>query len=672
MGRLVQVARGVYFEEDLPVGAADVEAIFTANGPLVAALPGYEPRTGQLQLVRAVASALQNERHLVGEAPCGTGKSLAYLVPAILDYARRRNDTPGDEALPVTVVTASINLQEQLVGKDLPLLQQVLPVEFTFGLLKGRNNYVCPAMVADEAWQTAGLDHRDQERAAALANWAQTTTTGNRSDLDFDPSPALWARFSMSFEDCPARDCAHFSRCFAFRAQEQARQCSVLVTNYHVLLFDIYMRSTGGTPVLPSGPLILDEAHVLAGIARDLLGGQLSLGATYAALAAAQRGLGDLPHIDRLRDTAQAVFRRVAALHAAGKGTPRLRTPGQLHAGTLVEGLSSLAATCTQRLDESEQGSKGLRAALRSAARRCTNVGRILGLADELPDNHAVSLVPPVRAHTLPTIAVQVIDVAPILQKHLWQERPTVVATSATLATSSGFDYFIHEVGVTTGTTDQCQAATPFNLREQALLVIPEGVPPDPNSDAFRSALPDITRQVVLLAQGRVLGLFTSWRNLEIAAAAVEDLPYRLLKQGDAPRLALIEEFKRDTTSVLFGTTSFWTGVDVPGDALSCVLIDKLPFPRQDDPVMDARAACEPRWFMKYSLPAAVIAFKQGFGRLIRTVTDRGVVVVLDQRLVLKPYGGLFTASLPRIRCSTRLEDLTAFLTQGGADADAA
>lgn len=670
MGRLVQVGCGIAFDEPMAAGPEELEQIFRDGGALAQMFPGYVPRAGQQELARAVAHALATGTHLLAEAPCGIGKGVAYLVPGIQDYLARvavrgprsSNDDDDDREPALTVVTANIALQEQLVGKDLPGLQRVLP-PFTFALLKGRQNYACHVQVDDvRRMHAAGQDPPDQRRQVeAILAWLDgDVVTGDRSELDFEPAPEVWRRFSMSTEDCPGKDCDFYRECHAYRAQRRAREASdVVVTNYHMLCADI---AQGGR-LLPHGPVVLDEAHALPDVARTVLGGRTSVLHAYGAVRAASKALArGTVDVDRWQNVARGVFERLSA-HAKSPGYhARIRTPGVLEAESLVSALDGWSSACATILEERGASIPPVvRVALKIASRRCAGVSVLLRLTDTLNDQYVYFVDTPPDT-SLPYLVVQRLDVAPVLRQHLFS-RPSVVATSATLETNGGMGFIAAEIGAPTETTAHLTVPSPFDFRRQALLVIPHDLPVDPNSDEFRVAMPAVLRQVVLAAHGRTLALFTSYRNLNLAAQALKDVPYRVLRQGDAPRTLLVEEFRRDVSSVLLGTTSLWAGVDVPGEALSVVFIDKLPFPTRDDPVLDAWAERDPDgWFMKRSLPQAVIALKQGFGRLVRTRDDRGLVVLCDQRVRTKFYGRVFVRSLPPVTISRDLQDVARFL----------
>lgn len=701
MGQLKQIGRGIFLEEEVPDGSSELEDVFREGGLMSQAFAGYTVREGQLQMARGVETAFTAGRHLIVNAPCGTGKGQSYSVPAIQDLFRRQGELDeklrrdykdqvnagklrdGDPwrmtaeeaaeytAQPVTITTASINLQEQLINKDLPALQRVLGRDFTFALRKGRSNFACLSMTRDHAWREPGLGPADAEQARKIAAWTKTTKTGDRSELPFEPSEAVWRRFTIANDDCPRGDCPFYKECFGFKAQRTANKAQVIVTNHHTLVTDAMMPG-----VLPGGPLIVDEAHELPDIARDLMGGKLNLGGAYAAANAADRGLSGIGHAVRnLKAQCKELFERLTAHSKTAAYKVRLKEPGLLQAKEMIKAFLTLAEDCARAAEVMEDPIR--RGALKTGARRCETAARLLQLADAVPENTAISLeAPPPRGGDLVTIVIRLVDPSAALREAIWMVRPTVIATSATITVAGNFSYMLGELGAPQDKTDLLDVPSPFDLAAQAMLVCPRSVtvadgsveewPDDPNSDEFRRLLPEAMRQVVMHARGGTLLLFTSYRNLELVHSylVAQRVPLRLLKQGDAPRTMLIDEFRRDKDSVLLGVTSMWTGIDVVGDSLRCVAMDKLPFPQQDDPVLNYISDHDPQgWFMEHSLPPAVIAFTQGGGRLIRSIDDLGVIVAFDKRIYTKRYGSIFLKAMRPILVSRDLDDIGRFFT---------
>ena len=667
---LHKLARGIFDEAPLESGPDELEQVFAANGTLAQHSPNYTVRESQLQLARAVYRALTEGRHLMVEAPCGTGKSIGYAVPAILTRESRKvvsvdpvSGLPRVQYAPVVIVTANIALQEQLVKKDLPFLQKALPTPFTFGLLKGRQNYLCRTMYEYGSPTNERDTPADREVARKVAAWAEETTTGDKSELDFEPSPAIWRRFSMSNDECPGKLCALFDQCHGYTAQRAAQTADIIVTNYHTLFADIHLRSTVGAGILPEhSPVILDEAHEAADIARDVMGGHLSVGMLLAAFSACSKAslCGRGAHDDAVYQFFGALESLMAQGGDAGK-TQRLRKSRETNADALANLLAVYADKALQTV-EIQGGALTAteRTVLLAANKRAMNASRLLQIIDELPDMYVVALEK--TPGNSPSASIKVVEPGQVLHQTLYK-RPSVVCTSATLTAQGTFELVRTELGAPRDHTDYADLPSPFNFQRQGLLIVPSGIPDNPNSDEFRDAMAEAICETVKHAQGRTLGLFTSYRNLRIAGDALRasGCPYRVFQQGDAPRTLLTSEFRNDVSSVLLGTTSFWTGVDVPGEALSCVFIDKLPFPEFGNPVLDALAERYDDWFQRFSLPRAIMTLRQGVGRLIRDANDRGVVVVLDQRLRTKNYGHAIIRSLPNMPVSSNLADIKPF-----------
>jgi len=632
--------------------APDLIDVLGAGGLLSQHLDGYTPRPGQIEMARAVELALDDSAHLIVEAPTGTGKSLAYLAPAVLEATRSNRR--------VLVVTGNIALQEQLITKDLPLLSAVLPVPVTFALMKGRRNFLCLDKMRREA--AAGTlkwaDRRqDQQAHDAVLAWSERTEAGDVSELPFEPPWSVWRRRSIGSEDCLGGDCPKAAACFSRKAKERAHQVTVVVTNYHMLFAHIAVhQATGDDLVLPPFDIvILDEAHAAAQIAREFFGYRLSM-AGLQRVAAPLKEMGRTEEAAELRAAGQSFCADLARVFRSDEYSVRLRRPRAVDSADLHAALQTGMAIFTKA---------GLRAQLKEERKRfkrlmerCTRLSNHLSSALDLTNLNAVSFIELDR-NGRGVLCSRHIDVSQHIRAGLFERARSVIATSATLSTGGSFELVRGELGVPNA--GELIVESPFDHAEQCLLVIPEGLP-DPTEPTWRARVARLGRRVAVDAGGRTLGLFTSYRCLESAHHALMGTELRVLRQGQMPRMALTEAFRQDVGSVLLGTDSFWTGIDVPGEALSCVVIDRLPFPSPDDPVLDAIKERDSRWFRRHALPRAIIAFRQGFGRLIRRAGDRGVVVVLDRRLLTKSYGRLFLRSLPRVPLSRDIQDVSRFL----------
>jgi ATP-dependent DNA helicase DinG len=626
-----------------------IDTVFGPNGIFARRFQGYAPRRGQIELTRAVDRAIEENAHLMAEAPTGTGKSIAYLVPAI-QHAVKHDKR-------VLVVTGNIALQEQLVGKDLPLLTEVLPWKFTYALLKGRQNYLCPSRLHEqgtEPYLDVG-EPFDADTYQAILAWAETTETGDKSELPFEPPPRLWRRFSIASEDCKGNECRFRDQCFAAKAKARAEQAMVVVTNYHMLLLHLHLREiTGRDLILPAFDIaICDEGHKMADIAREFFGFRMTLGSVRWAGRLLRR-MGHVRLATRLETEASAFFDALDTYARSDAYERRLRVPGAVPHQALRAALVETFRAYQEGMDDVLDSDA--RAELTRAMARAMALVIQLDAAMGLTDEGSVYFLERLPKGGV-ALASKVVEVSKRLRKLFFDATPSVIVTSATLTTGGSFAHAKRELGVRDAR--ELVVESPFDFEKQALLIVPEGLP-SPQEPVF----PDAVARIVDLAEGRTLGLFTSYRNLNAAYERLAGCGYRVLRQGDAPRTQLIEAFRKDVRSVLLGTESFWAGVDVPGESLSCVIIDRLPFPPPDDPVLDAVSERDPDWFQDFSLPRAIIAFKQGFGRLIRSQLDRGVVVVLDERLVTRRYGKKFIRSLPYTLKSRRLANVRHFLAE--------
>jgi ATP-dependent DNA helicase DinG len=635
-----------------------IDDIFGPHGVMSKAFENYEPRTGQIALAKAVDKAIEDKRHLMAEGPTGTGKSLSYSVPAVYhatQYGRK-----------VAIVTANIALQEQLHTKDLPMLEKMLPWHFKHALIKGRNNYLCVDKWGDEQVSSSlksRKSKKDRDQYRAILSWARKTITGDMSELDFSPSSAVWHLFSSTSDECKGSDCKCHGDCFSDKAKDIAKNANVFITNYHLLFAHLQVRMvTGKDLILPEFDVVIcDEAHKAADIARDFFGFKI----TEGSVRFASRLMGRLQMQDEyeaLDDLARKFFNDLKRLYRSGSYKIRFRSPPNIEWRPLYDTiiwLRSSLLSAAFAITDSVRGDD--KAGLLKAAGTAGKLAHNLEAAMTLSDPDSVYYIEENLNDTLALMS-KPIYVAPILTEELFSKTRSVICTSATLTVDGGFSHIIKELGV----IDPLVLAvdSPFDFNNQAILIIPEDMPAATDK-TFPIAVAEAVEKSIIFANGRTLGLFTSYKNLETAWARVLGLDkYKILKQGDKPRTALVDEFRKDVHSVLLGTESFWTGIDVPGESLSCVIMDRLPFQTPDDPVLNAISERDQDWFMAYSIPKAVIAFKQGFGRLIRKMTDKGVIVILDRRIVTKPYGRKFLSSIPVIRRSKRLESIEKFLKE--------
>ncbi len=622
---------------------------------VTAALPGGgEERPGQVRMAEAVETAIVERRHLVVQAGTGTGKSLAYLVPTLASEAR------------VVVATATKALQDQLAGKDAPLVVEALGVPASVAVLKGRGNYACLQKVA-ELGGRAELPLEDGPgrigaQVARLAAWARRTEVGDRDELDFAPDPRAWAAVSTTARDCPgAFRCPSGHRCLAEAARQRAADADVVVVNTH--LYGAHVAS-GGVVLPPHDVVVFDEAHEVEEVMTASLGVEIAPG-RFGALAASARGLlaGRPAGAEVVADVATTAEVVTAALGPrVGRRLARGNGPGaedgdvghvlelaRGRLGRLVDELRGAERDAAGQADAEATARRDR--ALLAAGHLLDDLDRVVSAGDdEVPwvDGTAAS----------PVLRLSPIDVAPVLAERLFNH-VTAVLTSATVPVGT-----IARLGLPPDATDELDVGSPFDYRDHALLYVATSLP-DRRRPEAEPAIHDELETLIRAAGGRTLALFTSWRAM---TAAVEALRPRLelpvLAQPDLPKAALVERFRAEEAASLFATLGFWQGVDVPGRTLSLVTIDRIPFPRPDDPVLEARRErAGPRAFAEVDLPRAGTLLAQGAGRLVRTADDRGVVAVLDRRLATASYRRVLLARVPPMRRTTDRAEVCAFLS---------
>jgi ATP-dependent DNA helicase DinG len=629
-----------------------IDQVFGPEGTLASRVPGYRRRLGQVLLAAAIDEALRTRRHLVAEAPCGIGKSLAQLVPAI-----QHAITHGKK---VVVVTANIALQEQLAKKDLPLLRELLPWPFKWAVLKGRSNYVCQdrlVQIRQRPRDLFGRAEADAELERLLA-WTRSTRTGDASEVPFGVAARTWSEVSVSAEGCQGSTCPSVETCFAELARAVALEADIIVTNYHVLGANLAARlETGADCILPPHEvLILDEAHAAADILRECLGFRI-VRRDLEEMVRAAREVGK-PELGAAIDRARLLDALVGRAGGDGRRTLPIVAGADVLGIDVVDALAGITKLADQRGANTEGEAK---AAWQRLSRKAhTLSARIAEVTNRADRNKAYWIE--VDDQGRPALCARPIDVGPILTGALFGAAESVCLLSATLTTDGGFGFIRRELGVPRGAAE-LEVESPFDFRQQGVLVVPDGLP-EPNHPAVPEACARVFQEVIDRCRGRTLGLFTSYRNLNAVYERLDRSRYRVLRQGDLPRSELIKLFTSDVHSVLLGTDSFWTGIDVPGQALTAVVIDKLPFPRPDNPVLSALAERDENGFMSQLLPRATITLKQGVGRLIRTQTDVGAVVICDRRLVDKRYGSAVLGCLPPFLRSRRLAAISEFLPE--------
>ena len=652
-----------------------MEEIFGRNGLIARHHPDYEYRPGQLAMAQAVAEALDQRRHLLVEAGTGIGKTLAYLVPAIATGRR------------VIISTGTKNLQEQIFYKDIPFLQSILPRKFKATYLKGRSNYVCLNRLK-RAESSPVLDGLEEMDYFDLVNkWAYRSQTGDRAEITELPEKvSFWRHIDARSDICIGQKCPSFDPCFITKARQAALESDVVIVNHALFFADLALRDKEWGQVLPDySAVIFDEAHQIEDIAAQYFGASVSSYQIDDLLGDISRLI--LTDIDASREITKASARvstmadnfwtsfsgvdpRSSVMSFDGEGRfvlrpdmfVRKRRDGEFEATAAGERFVNLK-TALQRLKGALQVVKGAPPEMEATLRRVEQIlfdfEFIVGADDELFVYWAERRGRGVFLQATP------IDASGILNDRLFSHVETVVLTSATLTSAGSFDFIRSRLGVERAA--ELIAGSNYNYHDQSLLYLPPNMP-DPRDAGFQQAAAGEIVKILNASRGRAFVLCTSYSQMEALRGMVEfKIDFPILMQGEGSRSGILDKFRSTPNAVLFATSSFWQGVDVRGEALSCVIIDKLPFAVPSDPVIGARQRYIDNHggnsFNSYSVPAAIIALKQGLGRLIRSATDRGVLSILDPRIVTKGYGQQFRKSLPPSRVTRKIEDVESFFS---------
>ena len=628
---------------------------FSRQGVLAQWHPNYEFRPGQLQMAEAVEAALTDHRHLIVEAGTGTGKTLAYLIPAILSGHR------------VIISTGTKNLQEQLFFKDIPFLAQHFPNPLRVSYMKGRNNYACRQKIIDAEREPilSGLEEVNDFKI--IREWELNTQTGDRAELhDLPEDSTVWLKLDARRELCTGQKCPQFERCFITKMQQEAAASDLIVVNHHLFFADLAVKQTDFGGVIPDyDAVIFDEAHEIEDVA-----GQ------YFGITISNHQINDLVRdinaTARRKDFGSTELDRT--LVALGDASERFFAHfPQIEGRAGFADQAGFLERHREAYDDIMLGMELLGAHLQLIKNQPEEIAPLFRRTDEFrtrlkywmeaPEKTTVYWIE--RRGRGIFLQATPIDVSAMLREALFDRIPSIVMTSATLAVGGKFDFLERRLGLTLNRSLVVEGS--FDYQKQALLYVPQDLP-DPRTPAFARAAAEEILELLKLSQGRAFVLFTSYQQMTHVRELVDyRLDYPTLIQGSKPRNVLLEEFRATPNCVLFATSSFWQGVDVQGDQLSCVIIDKLPFAVPSDPVVDARIRALRETggnpFFDYQIPQAAIALKQGFGRLIRAKTDRGVLALLDHRITKQRYGQVFFDSLPDYGFTMNREDVARFFS---------
>ncbi len=688
VSRIYCVSEPVSTKQETPLNMEECAGYLLPGGRLSRIFPDYEARDVQVEMLEAAVRAFNDRLYAVVEAGTGVGKSLAYLLPSA-KWAVENEER-------VIISTATINLQQQLMEKDIPLVERIIEKKIDATLVKGRGNYLCLRRLSD-AVDEMSLYRQESSELEAIRKWAETSSGGSKTDLSFFPSPEVWSMVCSEADACMGLRCAHREECFVIKARREAASSNLLVVNHHLLFSDMAARLEGagfeGTAVLPpSKRIVFDEAHAVERNATSFFSKRYNklslfkqLRRLYIRRGESSRGLAlsvqrfsaepesfkRIPeHINTLRESAEILDQTLLAC-LGGENTFRLH--GELSPGTeemIFSPVKELRNTLARLLNDLDTGLSAIKEEheeesevfeCSAVMERLANLSSVLGNFEKLEEDEEmvqwIEVGRTGRNERFCSLVQTPLEVAPLMRESVFEPNRTVISTSATLTVKKEFTYWLSRVGVPTEGERLYtkRLESPFAYRERVFLGIPSDAPEPKTGEEYQRFVSSFVARCLEISEGSGLVLFTSYKMLQETyretAPLLERQGISVLKQGDEERSRLMSKFHRDISSVLFATDSFWEGVDAPGESLKVVLICRLPFSVPTDPVNRARMEMiEKRGgnsFMQYSLPQAAMRLKQGFGRLMRRQTDRGVVCILDSRIIKKSYGKVLMETLP-------------------------
>lgn len=630
-----------------------MERFLGPGGELSKIIKNFEHRPGQVTMANRVRQALNDGGALLVEAGTGIGKTLAYLIPAILSNRK------------VVISTGTKNLQEQIIGKDIPLAQKLFPGRFKAALMKGRGNYLCKRRFKNFAQQPLFVSGQEGKMFSVIQEWAQKTATGDRAELSGLPDNySAWSDINSKSDLCLGSACPTYESCFIMKMRSDAAVADIVVVNHHLFFADLNLRENSFGEVIPRyDAAIFDEAHTVEETATAYFGISMSSHRVAEAVRDAQREL----RVARLEDKDAATLlsnllkrseKYFDALKRLGAWRKRLKSEDSEAFKEEAEALINSTSLIADHLASIKSGGD----AIKALSMRFADIGELITTMSAIDNDENVYWVETrgrgVFFHSSP------IDISGHLREKLYPRSETVIFTSATLSTDGAFTFISSRLGVEGA--GELVVDSPFDYKKQAIFYLPDDLP-FPSDNMFLEKAARRIEELLKISRGRAFVLFTSHRNLEKCWELIApNLEYTALKQGDSPRSVILDQFREDTHSVLFATASFWQGVDVRGESLSAVIIDKLPFATPDDPLVAARIEfIEKRGglaFNEYQLPSAALMLKQGLGRLIRSRSDKGLLAVLDKRMKTKSYGKTFFKTLPELTTVRKIEDVRLLL----------
>ena len=667
-------SKSINMGDEQPVTAGEdlIQKVFGLGGLIEQFHEGYEYREGQIEMAEAIGRTFQEKKHLIVEAGTGTGKTLAYLIPAIAESIRTKKR--------IIISTGTKNLQEQLMEKDIPFLQKILPKKFSASYMKGRSNYACIYRLhkSDDQPMLDGVGDIDNFRE--VVEWSRETKTGDRAELTYLPENlSFWNRINAKSETCIGQKCPDFEPCFITRMRAGAESADIVIVNHHLFFADLNVRGHQFGKVIPDyGAVIFDEAHLIEDIAADYFGFQISnfqideivRDAGLLPISDAVATTGIMRAASRVSGLAEQFWVRFKQSRDAEGRFPLLAdafsyrgTDGDDDLTPLGEAYHALDEALSRLETDIDVFSEKLPEA-DSVVRRIRQTRFDLGFIVKQADRNFVYWLE--RRGRGIFLQASPVDVSALLQEKLFDKVQTCILTSATLSTNGSFNFIRDRLGLKSGQTNTLVAPSSFDYEKQSILYLPKAMP-DPRAPEFSQMAATEIVKILQVTRGHAFVLCTSNSSMAALFELVSSrIGYPCFLQGSMSKTGLLDKFRETPNAVLFATSSFWQGVDVRGEQLSCVIIDKLPFAVPTDPIVAARSKFIDenggKSFFDYSVPQAVISLKQGVGRLIRSTTDRGVIAILDPRLRTKGYGRDFLNSLPRMRITGDLADVDAML----------